>query len=216
MKIYNGQWHQCGSVKLTDICPHCGTKSAFEKFGEDSIFTNLWVVGQRICPNMDCRGHIFVIYDRKSHKVQVTYPPRRIDFDISNIPERIITVFTEAITCHANCCYVASAIMVRRTLEEICVNRGAVGKNLKQKINDLGSKIILPKELIEAFDELRLLGNDAAHIEAKTFESISESEVFVAIEFTKEILKGLFQYSSLLEKIRNLKKDAKQNQDTTE
>ena len=54
-------------------------------------------------------------------------------------------------------------------------------------------------------DELRLLGNDAAHIEAKTYGDISEVELGVAIEFTKELLKGIYQYSSLLAKLRNLK-----------
>jgi hypothetical protein len=55
-------------------------------------------------------------------------------------------------------------------------------------------------------DELRILGNDAAHIEAKEYENISNEELSVAIEFTKEILKGIYQYSSLLSKMRSLKK----------
>ncbi|GAA5510039.1 hypothetical protein Rcae01_05545 [Novipirellula caenicola] len=100
--------------------------------------------------------------------------------------------------------------MLRRTLEKICDDRGATGNNLKARIKDLESKIVLPRELIDAMDELRLLGNDAAHIEARTFAEISEQELAVAFEFTKEIIKGLYQYSSLLERLRSLKaSDAK-------
>jgi hypothetical protein len=54
--------------------------------------------------------------------------------------------------------------MVRRTLEEIRLDRGATGKDLKARIAALSSKVILSKELLEAADELRLLGNDAAHM----------------------------------------------------
>ena len=55
-------------------------------------------------------------------------------------------------------------------------------------------------------DELRLLGNDAAHIEAKSYDKVSLEEVEVAIEFSKELLKALYQYSGLLSRLRALKK----------
>lgn len=100
----------------------------------------------------------------------------------------------------------AAAIMIRRTLEEICEDRGATGKNLKDRIADLKSKVLLPQELLDAMDEMRLLGNDAAHIEARTFAQIEKAELDVAIEFTIELLKALYQYSSLLDKMRALKK----------
>lgn len=77
---------------------------------------------------------------------------------------------------------------------------------MKERISDLKSKITIPMELFEAMDELRLLGNDAAHIEAQEYNDVSEEEVDVAIEFTKEILKSLYQYSALLTKLRSLKK----------
>jgi hypothetical protein len=96
--------------------------------------------------------------------------------------------------------------MVRRTLEEVCSERQATGKDLKARISDLRSKIVIPGELLDAMDELRILGNDAAHIEAKDYDAISDTEVTVAIQFTKEILKSLYQYSSLLAKLRSLKK----------
>ena len=54
--------------------------------------------------------------------------------------------------------------------------------------------------------ELRLLGNDAAHIEANTFEQIGKEELEISIDFTKEILKAVYQYESLLERLRSLKK----------
>jgi hypothetical protein len=96
--------------------------------------------------------------------------------------------------------------MIRKTLEEICTDRNAAGDNLKKRLKDLGTKIFIPKELIEGMDELRLLGNDAAHIESQTFDQVGQTEIEISIDFTKEILKGVYQYEGLLAKLRGLKK----------
>jgi len=192
-------------IRAVARCPACGNEAVFEPVGEhDYIVAPGIVCGQRRCPNPQCKNHLFVVF--KNSELIKCYPPIRLDFNSENIPKQIVKTFEEALDCHANECFVASAIMVRRTLEEICVDRGATGNNLKEKIKDLQSKIVLPKELLAAMDELRLLGNDAAHIKAKEYENISNKELSVAFEFTKEILKGIYQYSSLLAKMRALKK----------
>jgi len=51
-----------------------------------------------------------------------------------------------------------------------------------------------------------LLGNDAAHIEAKTYQSIGEPEVRIAINLTKELLKAAYQYEGLLNELTALQK----------
>jgi D-arabinose 1-dehydrogenase-like Zn-dependent alcohol dehydrogenase len=61
----------------------------------------------------------------------------------------------------------------------------------------LSRVIVVPQALLQAADHLRLLGNDAAHIEAKTYQSIGELEVRLAINLTKELLKAVYQYQTL-------------------
>lgn len=186
-------------------CPNCGKDAVFEDLAlYDVAFGNGFSCGQRVCPNPSCKGHLFVAFH--NNQLVASYPPVKLDFDSSNIPENIKTTFEEALVCHSANCFVASAIMVRRTLEEICEEKSAKGKNLKDKIQDLQTKVVLPHELLDAMDELRILGNDAAHIEAKEFDSISNNELEVAIEVTKEIMKGVYQYASLLNRLRALKK----------
>lgn len=205
MRIKVNQVTQLQPQYLAARCPHCGNEATFDPIGLNDINVDgTHVVGQRRCPNPECKGHIFVVTE--AGKIVAAYPPIRIDFDKENIPENVLSSFEEAIACHSSSCFIASAIMVRRTLEEICVDKEAKGKNLKERIKALESKIVVPKELLEAMDELRLLGNDAAHIEAQTFGKISEEELEIAIEFTKELLKALYQYTSLLGKLRALKK----------
>jgi hypothetical protein len=176
-----------------------------DPLGESDVKINSELVcGQRKCPNPSCSGHLFVVL--KQGQLVSAYPPIRLDFEPENLPPTVLKTFEEAISCHAGGLFISAAIMIRRTLEEVCAERQAQGKDLKQRITDLRSKIVVPQELLDAMDELRILGNDAAHIEAKEYENISETEVSVAIQFTKEILKSLYQYSSLLSKLRALKK----------
>ena len=143
--------------------------------------------------------HIFFAYQDK--KILVSYPAERIDFDATNLPASVLGSLEEAITCHANQCYVASAIMVRKTLEELCLDRGAKGGNLKERIK--------AQELLDGLDNLRLLGNDAAHIESQNYNKIGNEEVEISIEVTKEVLKAVYQYSSLIKRLEGLKKNPK-------
>jgi len=96
--------------------------------------------------------------------------------------------------------------MIRKTLEELCADRGAKGKDLKDRIRALGSTIMIPPELLQGADELRLLGNDAAHIESKTYDDVGNDEVETGILFAKELLKAVYQYSALLARLQALRK----------
>lgn len=195
-----------GSAVPNLRCPGCGQLGTFELPIHNAVdmASGNFRLGERRCPNTDCRALLVVVW--QSNHVVRTYPAMRIDFDKTNIPTQVVSALEEAITCHANECFIAGAIMVRKTLEELCREREAKGNNLKERIKDLGTKIVVPKELLEGLDDLRLLGNDAAHIESQEYNQIGKEEVAVGIEFTKEVLKATFQYSTLLARLRGLKK----------
>lgn len=198
-------------TNIATRCPHCGHFGTFSRVGlNDCITYNTSTLqpenylGIRKCPNEKCNGHLFFISDSKGNIISVS-PSETIPFDKENIPNKVLNAFEEAIKCHSNSCFIASAIMIRKTLEEICIERGATGSNLFKKLQDLGSKILIPKELLIGMNELRLLGNDAAHIEAQTFSEIGKEEIEVSLEFAKEILKAVYQYEHLLQKLKQLK-----------
>ncbi len=199
---------QARDTNIATRCPHCGHFGTFVNMSSLSL-DNIngspeYYIGMKYCPNTNCKGQLFYIKDNSGIILQ-TFPSDTIPFDKENIPEKVLNAFQEAITCHSNLCFIASAIMLRKTLEEICFDRGASGKNLKEKLKELGSKILIPRELIDGMDDLRLLGNDAAHIEAKTFADIGKEEIEISIDFTKEILKAVYQYENLLVKLKKLK-----------
>ena len=60
---------------------------------------------------------------------------------------------------------------------------------------------------MDGLDDLRLLGNDATHIEAQIFDQVGKEEVEVGIEVAKEVLKAVYQYSALINKLRGLKRN---------
>lgn len=193
-------------------CPACRQKGTF--VGHPNV-TDMFALreasyrirlGQRICPNRQCRSHIFFVWDEDAEELLISYPPERIDFDSTNIPQQVLVALEEAITCHANSSFIAAGIMVRKTLEELCHERSAQGGNLKDRITMLGTKVIMPQELLDGLDNLRLLGNDAAHIESQTYNQVGSEEIELAIEVTKEVLKAVYQYSALVDKLKALKK----------
>ena len=96
--------------------------------------------------------------------------------------------------------------MVRRLLEELCDDKKATGSDLKARLTSLGGSIVIPQELLTAADELRILGNDAAHVEAKAYDAIGANEALLAIELAKELLKAVYQYSALVDRLKALKK----------
>lgn len=188
-------------------CPACLKEGTLDDINLHDVVAHgvKYSFGMRRCPNHSCAIHIFFIQDIHSHKI-ICYPPERLDFDASDIPEAIKKALIEAISCHSVECYAASALMIRRTLEELCKERGAVGNNLKDRLAALGNKVVLPKELMDAMDNIRLLGNDAAHVESQDYAQIGKEEVEIAVEFTKEVLKAVYQYAGLLKRLTNLKK----------
>lgn len=206
-----------GSENVSLRCPACRKEGVFfaiwksvdvawphMQSTETGEFSYTHHGGMRQCPNEECGELVFVV--RSGSRALQVFPPEAIAIERAHLPPAIFSSLREAVACHAAGCYRAAALMVRRVLEELCDDKQAKGKDLKVRIAALGDLAVLPRELLEAADELRLLGNDAAHIVAKTYDAIEAEEVEVAIDLTKELLKAVYQYGSLVDRLRALKK----------
>src|SRR5260370_23598505 len=207
-KLQNVQLVQARTVNIR--CPHCHHIGAFhgipdcpdvewvELSGPNSA--NSLSAGVRFCPNLDCMCLVQVILT--NNKVSESFPPEVIDFDSTNLPPDILSSLEEAIKAHAAGCYRAAALMVRRVLEELCDDKKATGSDLKQRLASLSTSVVVPKGLLDAADALRLLGKDAARISAKNYDTIGTNEAELAIELAKELLKAVYQYTSLVDRLK--------------
>lgn len=94
------------------------------------------------------------------------------------IPEAPRRSFEEARACFRAGQYTASAVMVRRTLEAVCKDKGATGKDLYSKLDDLKNKKVIEGRLSDWSHDLRALGNEAAH----------DTSIFIHSEDAKDAL----------------------------
>lgn len=81
----------------------------------------------------------------------------------------------------------AFAILIRRGLEFICLDQNASGNNLKEKLDDLSNRGIIPSTLAQMANALRFFGNLGAHAtdyEIDIVEAETMNEFFLTmIEF---------------------------------
>lgn len=197
-----------GSMSIR--CPYCNLVGAFRSFSngisyrkstKDKI-TVEFIAALRMCPNDKCRGIVLTSYSGESKNYKVVVPNERLDFDSTYLPNNIRETLEEAIACHSVGANRAAALMIRRLLEELCHESKASGSNLHARLADLRSKVVLPNELFDAMSALRVLGNDAAHIEAKMYDNIGKEEAEESIELAKEIVKAKYQLKHLVERLK--------------
>jgi hypothetical protein len=190
------------------FCKHLGVLQALRQESQDAGLPRARAggvsLGMRRCPNPECRAALFVVYqlDKDGPVAVELLPPEVIDFDTTNLPTAVTECLEEAVKCHANACCRAGAMMVRRTLEEVCHEQGAQGKTLKDRLNTLSKVVALPIDLVTGLDELRLLGNDAAHVEFRDYPIVGEAELHLALDVTKEIIQAVYQRSELIQRLQ--------------
>lgn len=200
-------------------CPHCHSMGTFQTAVRRHIRYSKTIKNSsksisypveahiRFCPNSECKSIVFTITQYHNKDVDtISFPPELLDFNAENLPDELTHTLNEAIICHSQGAYRASAMMVRRLLEELCHDCGAEGKSLYTRLKSLRTQITLPEELFDAMDELKALGNDAAHIEAKAFATIDREESQLSIELAQEILKARYQHRNLVDRLKARKK----------
>lgn len=184
-------------------CPYCGYRGVFQNVGKDLWLDSGYSIGTRFCENVDCKSIVIVLF-HQSGRVIRSFPGTDLTLDLKNIPDGIKASYSEARECFLNNCFTASAIMLRKTLELICEERGAAGQNLKKRIVDVSDKVVIPEPLKKGMDKIRLLGNDAAHVHSRVFGRVGKIELEVTFKFVKELVKAIYQYDSLLDELEAL------------
>ncbi len=108
------------------------------------------------------------------------------------IPETIRTSLEEALRCLEHRCYVAAAIMCRRTLEALCKHHVGGSKNLATSLKALHDSKVIDDRLYDWAEALRADGNLAAHDPEATFTRQDAQDL---ADFSEAILEYVFVLS---------------------
>lgn len=118
----------------------------------------------------NCKGYVMVLwsasehgYGRGLHNYQVLPWPLKLDRYPEHWPEAVGRYWLQAKRNIGDSNWDAASVMARSALQISLRDHGAQGRNLKEEIDDLAAKGILPPHLKEWSDHVRELGNDSAH-----------------------------------------------------
>jgi hypothetical protein len=125
--------------------------------------------------------------------------PVRDDFVGVAVPKPIRNAFAEASRCLGAKAFTACAIMCRKALEGVCHDHGTAGRTLVDRLSDLKNKGIIEGRLYEWSDELRLVGNEAAH-DVKV--EVSTQDAVDALAFTRAVLEYVYTFRDQFEQFK--------------
>jgi len=216
------------SLRPSGLCPRCGKQSSFENVGSlpvtyDSSYvvhpggehelTLIDRVSSLVCRH--CSQGIVVIEEewvgdspakQQKHGGTVTWrgihwwplPESNLSTDI---PKNIADVFCEAsMSLFANCPR-ASAVMSRRTLEAITVDKGETAGTLADRLLNLTKRGILLSTLSDWVKEVRLIGNVGAHFDP--IQTVTVDDAKQLLSFVRELLKYLYDLPAELKRKRS-------------
>lgn len=137
------------------LCPHCNRFTHLE-----SKFTFGNQTGQWETAECNACHKAVLIFGT----MQTIYPhplPKIIDARIKNAIKKD---YEESLLCFSVSAYRAAAVMARRALQSICLDKGANEvEKLEKQIDWLFSQGVITKDLKDWAHEVRSVGNNAAH-----------------------------------------------------
>jgi len=95
----------------------------------------------------------------------------------------------------------ASSVMARSAMQAAFRDLGAVGRTLKDEVDDLSGKGLLPQVMKKWATEVRLLGNEAAHPEVDMPE-MNPQDIRDALEFLDQLLNYLYDLPAAIQRYR--------------
>ena len=191
--------------EITNVayCPHCGNQAPQRLLHRQTYREKMWDADTHE-PLKDAPWSSFVascqtcgnvlVYDNPGDHTEekqfslcdLVYP--EMPFLSSDVPRKIATSYAEACRIKAISPN-AFAVLIRRTLEILCNERGLTKGTFAKRLKILSDKGELPPVLSQTTDLLRLIGNIGAH---GFEETVHPLEVRAIDDFFKAIVEYLY------------------------
>lgn len=145
------------------------------------------------CSELTLRSYFWADYmDPEDVSMKYLYPtPQKFP---EGLPPKISKEYRAALGVRhlsAN----AYGVLIGRVLELICEDRGATGRNLYQKLQDLASKNEIPTNLVDVAQRLRDMRNLGAHA---VLGELSESEIPIVDNLIEALLDYVYTAPQLV------------------
>ena len=204
------------------VCGHCGNKGAMQVLGTyDEIYTKyekedasgfnwqegkIWELDK--CPACESillrQGYYHDGYHEDGNRYAIIYPT------IDSGPERLPIKIRKALEAaekvkvlDAN----AFALLLRRVLELVCLDKEAAGDRLPDKLKDLAKRDIVPDNLATMAFQLKELGNIGAH---PHLGELTEKEIPILDDLCHAILEYVYTAPALVQKVEKKLESLKQ------
>lgn len=203
---------QVGSIRA--ICPHCGNASTFNV----QYLYATWEADRRmiymliICNYAQCRKAVYVqtflrrgSFNHQSNDDFYMYPSSAIDKPHPAIPSQIAEDWIEAQKAMQVSAPKAAAVMFRRVLYSVLINKGCKLHPLNEGLRQLIADERLPKIFDDWLPAIKDDGHDGAHPDRAL--QVSAENVSETFEYTAELLRFLYiePYEFEQRKMRNAK-----------
>jgi len=204
-----GEWSGSFGAELAlreIICPFCMETGNFsiENHAEKRKANGGKVLNFDTLKCNNCAGYVMTLWSKSSisstmHDYRVLPWSLRVEKYPDHWPESVGRFWIQARRSLTDENWDASALMARSALQSALREQNAKGKNLKQEIDDLEEKGILPLIIKDWAHNVRALGNEAAHPQADQ-EPTNPQDAKDIVNFLDFLLEYLY---TLPKKIRD-------------
>lgn len=191
--------------KNSILCPSCKTRTNLIQrikyvWPEDS---------NTIFEISECNGcNTFFLVKRRGGTITGLWPKELPQIVDDRIPEHIREDFNEANLCFSVEANRAAAVMARRSLQNICLDKSAdKDKKLEQQIDELQEMGIITKDLQNWAHEVRHVGNDGAH--PGKDEPVKREDAQDITELLTQFCNVLYIAPSIADERRKLREESK-------
>ncbi len=193
-------------------CRHCqaavdaAVLASYETFDEEAGVQLKFTFAK--CPQ--CDGPLLLVQEQWGDtwdKPSRIFPVREDQVGWS-VPKGIRNAFAEAARCLNVKAYTAAAIMCRKTLEGVCEEHKVAGRTLQERIQALKDTGVIEGRLYQWADELRLVGNEAAH---DVSVEVSAQDANDTVDFTRAVLEYVYTFRDQFERFKQRRQKAEQD-----
>ncbi len=191
-------------------CPYCHNSAQFNREANAEFYcypdpmdrtTAMQRVEAAVYKCVVCGNPLSVHAWGRSEQQQQVYP-HFIPDAADEIPQKVRSVYLEALCCLGVKAWNATATMCRRAVQECVVDRGGKGRDLYAQIEHLAKVDVIAPDLRDWAHAVRVVGKNGAH--ADVFTDVTESDARDAMQFTEELLKYVYILKARYQKMRTV------------